>query len=461
MGACAPLGQTGAAELVHHRGPAADTGDRPGPLDTAGEGTDGLRVDVRPYGAELPLTLVFTVEAAGLRAAEVWLRAGGTAAGPFRATGDGVAEVFAWGFPPETLVDVEVLATGAGGQRLVAGLEAEIPAVTAQFPLPVGGPAAGELPLDGALLLSVMAPGPGGAEPAPGHVRLVDGAGTVRWAARTAQQLPSRVRLAADGDGVVLLGNVIETIATDGRRGVVPGAAHHDFVEPEPGVYAVLVQETILDGAGAVIDTTDRLVERTADGRERVVFSVAEHLDALALVPGEPRRQGLDLTHANALAYVADRDLYLISLTSLPAVVAVDRQTGALRGVVDLRGRVGGGYIGVEQPSFAHEIVPHGDGFYWFVNETTGTTCAGILRVEWDFAAGPAVGEMVVRDPACSRSFVYGGVLDTPDGLLATYATGGEIDRHTPDGSVPWELHVPFGSILGYGAWVPGVHALR
>ena len=463
---CAPGARVDQAGLVHHRPVAADTGEAAGTpdsgaADTGGDASGAVAVAVRPYGPDLPLSLVFEVESAGLRSAALWLEAGGETVGPYTATGDGAATIVAWGFPPETPVAARVVVTDADGGTREAWRDALIPAVSALFPLPTGGPSPGAAPLDGALLLSVMAPWPGGAEPPPGHVLLVDGLGRVRWAARTHQPLPSRVRVEADGDGVVLLGSIIETIATDGARGVVSGAAHHDFVEPEPGVYAVLMQEPITDVTGAVVDTTDRLVERTADGRERVIFSVSAHLDALGLVPGEPRRQGLDLTHANALAFVPERGVYLISLTSLPAVIAVDRQTGALRGVVDLRGRVGGGYVGVEKPAFAHEIVPHDSGFYWFVNETTESTCAGILRVEWGYDSGPAVGDMVVRDPDCSRSFVYGGAIDTPSGLLATYATSGEVVLHTPAGGVAWELHVPFGAVLGYGAWLPSVDALR
>lgn len=466
LSGCAPGAGADLPGLVHHRPGEADTGSVAGTPDSGADDTgsaaDGaISVDVRPYGPDLPLTLVFDVEAAGLRSAALWLEADGETLGPYTATGDGAATIFAWGFPPETPVSARVVVTDADGGTREGAREARIPAVSALFPLPTGGPAPGAAPLDGALLLSVMAPGPGGTEPPPGHVLLVDGRGRVRWAARTHQSLPSRVRVEADGDGVVLLGNIIETVGTDGARAVVSGAAHHDFVEPEPGVYAVLVQEPVTDETGAVVDTTDRLVERTADGRERVVFSVSAHLDALGLVPGEPRRQGLDLTHANALAFVPERGVYLISLTSLPAVIAVDRQTGALRGVVDLRGRVGGGYVGVEKPAFAHEIVPYDGGFYWFVNETTESTCAGILQVEWGYDGGAAVGDMVVRDPDCSRSFVYGGVIDTPSGLLATYATSGEVVLHTPTGAVAWELHVPFGAVLGYGAWLPSVHALR
>lgn len=106
--------------------------------------------------------------------------------------------------------------------------------------------------------------------------------------------------------------------------------AHHVYTPLDDGAVAYLrVEPRTLDGLGCVVG--DSVVERAADGTERVVWS---SWDALPVRPGSVWGRGFypgcfDWTHGSGLSWRAADDTLLVTLAGQAAVVHVDRASGA------------------------------------------------------------------------------------------------------------------------------------
>lgn len=432
--------------------PSTDTG---APTDTAGGG-DAAGLAVSPVGPEFPLSLRVAPADAEVLAFSVTATGDGVTRGPFVWSGEGEPAVVVWGFPAGTALTLEASFTTADATVGSARGLAEVPQPDAAFPVVRGEVANGGSSFRGYALYPVLSP-PGGLSTPTGAVVLLDADGGLIWGATTANEMPTRARFRRDGSGVLIVGSRVESIGFDGSRQVWDIPAHHDVIETPEGIVATLSQEPVLDEIGSAIDVTDRIIEILPDGRPREVYSLARNLDALGLTPGEPRREGFDLTHANSIAYDEATGTYVVGLASLPAVIAVNRFDGTLRGMVDARGRAGTPLQMDEQLTLTHEIALVDGGFTWFTNDTEAVDCAGIVKVEWDFANGPARGSFALRPRSCEHTFMLGGALPVGTGTLATWSTSGKSVFYESDETATWAAIAPFGNGLGYADWVPSL----
>jgi hypothetical protein len=428
-------------------GALPDTGD-----SVPGDGA----LSVAPVGASFPLSLRVAPAEPGALSFAVTATGGGITRGPFVWSGEGEPEVVVWGFPAGTSLTLEASLTTADATLASASATAAVPLPDAEFPVVRGEVSNGGSSFRGYAVYPVLSP-PGGLSTPTGAVVLVDERGALVWGATTANEMPTRARFRRDGRGVLVIGSRVESIGFDGSRQEWDIPAHHDVIETPEGILATLSQEPVLDSAGNVIDVTDAITEILPDGRRREVYALSQHLDALGLIPGEPRREGFDLTHANTIAYDEPSGTYVVGLASLPAVIAVNRFDGTLRGMVDARRRTGSPLQFDEQLTLTHEISLVDGGFTWFFNDTEAVDCAGILRVDWDFAGGPASARVQLRPRSCEHTFMLGGGMAVGDGLLATWSTSGKSVFYEADESATWAAVAPFGNGLGYADWAPSL----
>jgi len=171
--------------------------------------------------------------------------------------------------------------------------------------------------------------------------------GQVVWYARgEPSTLSPDIQFSRDGNGVLynrfswsegLSGSKIQRIDYDGAplETIDTPNGHHMFTQLPDGVISYNAGDArdITDPETGATETWhgDTIVERSADGTTRVVFSTWDwltpapnaHTDEVSIYGG------VDWTHGNAIKFDAEEQRYLLSLANPGDVLSIDRYTGA------------------------------------------------------------------------------------------------------------------------------------
>ncbi len=296
-------------------------------------------------------------------------------------------------------------------------------------------------------------------------VMVLDGDGEPVWWHSTPDTmgLVTRTVIAHDGESVLYLFEHpaqevdvaqsdlvrVRLDGTDEQRIVVPGG-HHDFVELPDGTVAVLTYEERDVGDGGVL-IADAITEIAPDGTFEVVWRAMDEIPF-----DEQFIEGLDdwqmgWTHANAIDYDEDADVYHVSLRNLDTIVTVDRGS---RTMIRMIGGVDSDYEVVgEGRLFAsqHQFEMVDGGLLVFDNGAPEQYHSRAVEVALDDDAGTA--EVVWSHMTAPAVYVptLGDVSLTPDSdRLVTWSTAGQVDVVAPDGTVRWQLNLGLGAGLAY-----------
>jgi Arylsulfotransferase (ASST) len=267
------------------------------------------------------------------------------------------------------------------------------------------------------------------------------------------------VILAADEQNVAPAGPNVSVnvqvlrIGLDGTPRTVHSVptGHHDFAELPDGTVAMLEHDDRVIGGKHV--RGDRIVEVDPDGVRRVVWSAWDHL---VYDPdqtyGEP---GTGWTHANALDYDHERDLYHVSLRNLDAILRVERATGE---VLWQLGGEGGDFDDPQSdaPLFQrqHQFEIDGDRILVFDNSTVSHGQSRVVEYELDAGAGIAQRTWTYESDPSLYSMVLGDVARLPnDHVLVTWSTAGVVEEVDTDSQVVWKLQTQIGGGIGYVTW--------
>ena len=245
---------------------------------------------------------------------------------------------------------------------------------------------------------------------------------------------------------VAMDGSTVETFTVD--------RAHHDFVELPGGNLAILVHDKrLVDGWDYPV-FGDRIEEYAPDGGEpEVVWSSFDSwsFEGGALVTGY-----YDWTHANAIDYDVDGDVYTVSLNHQRTLVTIDRQTG------ELVEQIGGDesdfdFIEGEERTFGpqHQFQFVEGGVLVFDNGTPGDYESRAIEVALDTDLMTAeVSWIHVASPSLFCP-CQGDVSRLPSGNnLVTWSTSGQLEEVSPDGEVLWQLNLELGTVIGYTNYV-------
>ncbi len=370
------------------------------------------------------------------------------------------------GVPPNEEAVVQLFAAGA---RVAegTGTTGSLPAWVPAFGWSANAPDQTE---GGLTLVSIAS---GGGE--RGGALILDGAGRVVWSYPPEDagiDLMYRVRLSLDGKAVLanLLapnaaasGPIYRIALADASLDIVGiTGGHVDFVEPVPGVYASLgwdIRE--IDGRRILGDT---LVERAADGTERVVWNVWDHF-APDLSVTWPRMyiadDGVeDWSHINGLSYAVGEDAYYATMTFNHGVARIDRSSGSLSWVLsphesdfalDDPGQLAYPHSAERLPDGGLLVFNRADsgepGVPAFVSEFALEEAAGVATTRWRY-----------EDPAGVRVAYLGSAQRLAGGnTVISWASAGQLDEVTPEGEVAWRVTASIGEAFGFATRYPGV----
>ncbi len=164
----------------------------------------------------------------------------------------------------------------------------------------------------------------------------VDEQGEIVWYLHGDYQIvgtPS-IRSIEPGVLMVFLQNAVRTITTTGETiaEFSLGMYHHDAILLSNGNILMLTSEVTDNSEGTNI-TSDKIIEKNADGQTVWEWSSFDHLDTTRF-PGalstteSPQSGALDWSHSNSLFYVEDEDTIIVSVRSQSWVIKIDHSTG-------------------------------------------------------------------------------------------------------------------------------------
>jgi len=306
----------------------------------------------------------------------------------------------------------------------------------------------------------------------PSVAVIIDGDGEIVWAHRPDVDWDKlyvpRVRLSrvgewviyhaatalgADGEGGAEIHRTIVRVALDGSSEelIEITDAHHDFIELGDGTIATLTRDRReVDGHEVV---GDRILEVGWDGSQRQVFSVWDHLQYDPASAAE--QDGFGWTHANALQYDKDDDVYYMSLRHLDCILAIDRATGTVRWTLggehsDYTLADGSTQLFQRQHQFRmiddHALV--------FDNGTVENQDSRVVEYVLDHVTGRAERVWEHHNDPPILSIGMGDVERLPSGnTLVTWSGPGQVDEVNPTGDVVWRVRVEMGAGIGYTVW--------
>lgn len=276
-----------------------------------------------------------------------------------------------------------------------------------------------------------------------------------------------RTAMARGGDGILVnvhassltTKGAVAHVAFDGTVTELAAvrAAHTDFVELPDGALAVLgwtVAEYEHEGETRKI-LGDTILEVNSEGAVREIWNVFDHFtpdleqrweDTMNIAEGVE-----DWSHANGFSYDEASDAYLVSVSGLHTVVAVDRMSGAQLWA-----------LGEDSSDFAVESMavhwPHsvyameGDRVLVFNrNDYEEQECSEVVIFELDHDAGTATEAMTYGGQDCISVYFLGEARPLPDGgVQVIWTTGGRIDHIDADGTLRWSLQSALGAGIGF-----------
>lgn len=368
------------------------------------------------------------------------------------------------GLKPDGELSVEILAGGPEGERFESGpvtvrtgsLDPALPTMERTL--------AGDGPQPGMTVVSVVrADGGLGGD---GAAVILDADGDIVWfrlleagagSTSSALSVDGRTVLSLSEDGLLRMPlNGDEAVLTEVHD------VHHDFTELPDGTVALLAQD-VRHVSGRDL-RSDAIVELSPGGEVDLSWSAWDHLAELGVSDEELESadNGKDMTHANALDYVASLDAWLITMTNLPGVALVDRSTGELLWSL-LADGTGSLALDLDEDFEIIHVAEllEDDRLMLFVNQSSAGPCAHVVELD---LGGEAVTEVDRVEPSvgeCVTVFALGDVQRLEEGhTLATWSTAGVMEELDADGASVWRLENEFGYAFGYGERVEAVHAL-
>jgi len=297
----------------------------------------------------------------------------------------------------------------------------------------------------------------------PTAAAIIDREGNYLWWYTSAEEREdwpvTRTRVSRDGTAVLFLHNVplaegvpdgyqhIVRVSLDGEtvETIPTPGAHNDFYEHEDGTLVILSEDRRQVEDEDVVG--DKLVEIAPDGSETIVWSVWDHLEY------EPGTSEFGhWTHANAIDYDADEDVYYVGARHISTIFKIDRATG------DVLWMLGGPRSdfefvdgGTEFSALQHQFEVLDDGIFIFDNREESDFASRAVEYALNEETGIATQRWEhISDPPL---YCYGmgdvDRLDSGDSLI-TWSTAGVIDEVAPDGEVLWQIQLDLGSGLGY-----------
>jgi len=272
---------------------------------------------------------------------------------------------------------------------------------------------------------------------------LVDPEGRVVWQYEDPSELAVfRAHLAGDGSGLVYAATLQDARPHEGSHLVrvswdlatveelpVPLLAH-DFVELPDGTLVSLAYDIRDEVEG------NRLVAVAADGTTTEVWSTWDCFDPVVnpSVDGGPT-----WTHANALDYDADADVFHVGLRNLGTIVEVDRATGACNWAFGGTG----GSVEIDGQAFLHQhqFTRLEGGLLVFDNDGAPGLESQVLEYDFDVSAMTATQVRAIRADPPLHSFVLGDAHRLADGdTIITWSVPATLDRVDADDRRTWRL---------------------
>lgn len=279
-----------------------------------------------------------------------------------------------------------------------------------------------------------------------------------------------RVRLDPQGRGVVFnkqadgsadrgalvtmswTGEVLEEVFFD--------TGHTDFVLLPDGSSAMLGW-VVQDMEGRRI-LGDSILVRSPDGEVTQVWSSFDQFvpDLSRTYPtgftaDDPPLE--DWSHVNSLAYDPVDDAFLVTETEPPAVVKVDRATGAAHWVL-MTGSPDFDGVARDLVEFPHSVQQLDDGVLVFNRSQLdrSETCSRFTDVVLDPDAGRVVSHADWMGAVCRQNGFLGGAERLASGsTVVTWSSYGLIEEVAPDGTVLASLGMPIGAGFGFGVFEP------
>lgn len=326
----------------------------------------------------------------------------------------------------------------------------------------------------GILAVPVMQPGGGG-------VVVLDDTGAVIWAyppdAPLQGQPPTRARFSLDGRDIIFsrttlaydLKSEIVSVPLDGGapRTVGITSGHTDFTEYTPGGFAMLGWDIRNYGDRKIMG--ENIIERAADGTERVVWTVFDEFepDLTRVFPSHyaPDRTVEGWSHINGISYSDVDDAYYVTMSFNQGVAKIDRASGQMDWYI---GEPGAGTF-TNPDGDRLLMMPHSvqriDGGILVLsrgNAAIPGTCSEAVELELDHVSNEVRRGWSYETPDCLLVTFYGGAERLPGGnTVITWTSAGRIDQVTPDGKVTWGVSTDLGSTLGFSSWAPAMPSFR
>lgn len=321
-------------------------------------------------------------------------------------------------------------------------------------------------PVEGFQLITTVTDGGEGSQSA---VMIVDTAGeVVWWWPIQGMTTDSAAALSADGEWVWLMNDgTLSRVRFDGSEvevfteTLILGAHHHFELLPD-GTVAFLgsVGVTGPEGQAARSHTLNLL---DPEGSIETLWSYADSVDEILPYDVWDELVGEGdavLGNLNHIAYDASSRTFLMSLQTEGCVLSVGRDSGELEGwVCPLDEGAGGHFEGSSRWVATHGIDLTDEGFFLFVNETDGDSCAAVVEVSADSGLDEVSEVWVDAGADCHHNPVLGDVQGVgEDTVVVTWSTSAEVEQLSLDGERRLLLSGSFGQAFGYGAFLPGLY---
>ncbi len=288
---------------------------------------------------------------------------------------------------------------------------------------------------------------------------ILDNEGRYIWGVSFAENpIISSARLSVDRQRILLIADdFFRSLELDGSEEgdwLQRTGCHHDFTELPDGTLATLCYESIeLDGAELLGDS---IVELPAGGGgEVLIWSLSDHLDELGISLDEfsGKGDGLEVSHANSIAYLPEEDSYIINLAALLLTLQIDRVTGDIEWAIDGSTKLSSGsslsFTPADPYTLSHKAVAIDGGVLLFVNLTESSDCSRAVEVSIDVGAGTAAEVAEYGVESCHSVFGLGSAEHLSSGnLLINWSTTGLLEELDPATGQPL---LQVGSELGFG----------
>ncbi len=248
--------------------------------------------------------------------------------------------------------------------------------------------------------------------------------------------------LAGQSDSLEL-GSVMKVSMDGSERFIIPFPyLDHDMTELPDGTIAALEVTEHADYQG----TANAITELSADGTLTQIWSAWD--DPVLM---EFYVDGMNWTHANALDYEPEEDVYYISLKEIGTLVKVDRQTG--QSIWHLNGDANEFEMlnGSEKILMHHQFQILDGGALFFDNGVPERLYSQAVELVYDEVAMTAEEVWSYQHVPSMEVAAKGDVERFDDGnTQIVWSTGGELQNVNPAGEVHWQFNTELGYAITF-----------